>query len=147
MSEHCIDVSAHLENTPEAVLNYIADPRNRPLYLAPLKTITDIKGEPAAAGTTWKWVWVALGMEWQGVGRCLEHQPGKRYSFTTEGGIRSTWAYTVEPEGGGTKLSIHIDYDIPEKAQSRLPAPALAENMKKGEAERVVQNLKLILDR
>ena len=48
-------VTAHIKNKPEAVLAFIADVRNRTRYLPSLKSLTDIKGEPAAAGTTWKW--------------------------------------------------------------------------------------------
>jgi carbon monoxide dehydrogenase subunit G len=141
-----IDVQAHIDNTPEAVIRYIADVRNRPLYLPSLKSVSDVQGEPSAAGTSWRWTWVELGMEFEGRGRCLECQPGKLYSFRTEGGIASTWTYLAEPDGKGTKLSIHVEYEVPERARPRLPSDAIAEAMKKTEAERVVLNLKHILD-
>jgi carbon monoxide dehydrogenase subunit G len=143
---HTIDVQAHIDNTPEAIIGYIADVRNRPLYLPSLKSVSDIQGEPSAAGTSWRWTWVSLGMEFEGRGRCLQHEPGKLYSFRTEGGIASTWTYRAEGEGKGTRLSIHIEYEIPERARPRLPSDAIAEAMKKTEADRVVQNLKHILD-
>jgi carbon monoxide dehydrogenase subunit G len=139
-----IDVTAYIANTPEAVIAYIAEVRNRPLYLPSLKSVSDIKEGPG--GTTWKWTFVALGMEFEGTGRVVKHEPGRLYAFTTEGGIASTWTYRAEPEGQGTRLTIHVDYDIPERARPRLPSEALAESMRKSEAERVVQNLKLILD-
>ena len=46
-----IDATAHIDNKPEAVIGYIADVRNRPLYLPSLKSVTDIKEAPG--GTTW----------------------------------------------------------------------------------------------
>jgi carbon monoxide dehydrogenase subunit G len=147
MSAYNIEVSTSINNKPEAVMSYIADVRNRPLYLAPLKTVTDIKGDPAGVGTTWKWVWVSLGMEFQGTAKCLKSEPGKVYSFKTEGGLSSTWTYTAQPEGEGTKLTIRVDYDVPESARSRLPAASVTDSIKKAETERVVQNLKVILDK
>lgn len=140
-----IDATVQIDNTPEAVIGYIADVRNRPLYLPSLKTVSDVKEGPG--GTTWKWTFVAFGMEFQGTGRIVKHEPGKLYSFTTEGGITSTWTYRAEPAGKGTKLSLRVDYEVPEKARLRQATNALRESMNKTEAEHALQNLKLILDR
>jgi hypothetical protein len=147
MSEGSIDVSATIHNTPEAVMNYIANVRNRPFYLASLKAVSDIREAPGQVGTRWKWTWSALGLEFEGTGTCLAYEAGKLYSFRTEGGISSTWTYKAEPEGAGTKLSIRVEFQVPERARSVIPIGAAAESMKKTEAERVVQNLKHILDR
>jgi carbon monoxide dehydrogenase subunit G len=147
MSAKPIEVTTRIENTPEAVLGYIAEVRNRPLYLPSLKSVADIKEVAGGVGTTWKWTWVALGMEWEGIGRCLQHEPGKVYAFKTEGGIESTWTYTAEKDGDGTKLTVTVDYAIPEKARPRLPSESMGETMKKTEADRAIQNLKVILDR
>jgi carbon monoxide dehydrogenase subunit G len=147
MSASRIEVNARIENTPEAVIGYIADPRNRPFYLSSLKSVADVKETAGGTGSTWKWTWVALGMEWQGVGRCTKYEPGKVYAFKTEGGIESTWTYSAAKDGDATKLSVLVDYDVPEKARPRLPSEAIGEAMKKTEADRAIQNLKVILDR
>lgn len=147
MTTRNFEVSIRIENTAEAVIGYIADVRNRPLYLASLKSVSDIKGDPSAVGTTWKWTWVALGMEFEGIGRCLEHDPGRYYSFKTEGGIASKWSYRAEPEAEGTKLTLQVEYEIPDKVLPRLRSDSMAEAMRKSEADRVTQNLKVILDR
>jgi Polyketide cyclase / dehydrase and lipid transport len=144
MAAHQVDASTTIANKPEAIMSYIAEVRNRPLYLAPLKAVTDIKGE--GAGASWKWVWVTLGMEFQGTGRSLKYEPGKLYSFKTEGGIASTWTYTAAAEGKGTRLNIRVEYEVPERAQARGSEANAADAMKKGEAERALQNLKIILD-
>ena len=142
-----IETTVSIDNTPEAVMNYVADIRNRPLFLGPLKSVTDIQGEPTAEGTRWKWIWAALGMEFEGSGQCLKHEPGKLYRFRTEGGIASTWTYTAEPAGNGTRLTIAVEYEVPQRAAGRLPTGAVAEKMKKAEADRVAENLQVILSR
>jgi carbon monoxide dehydrogenase subunit G len=147
MSTHRFEVSTRIENTPEAVMSYIANANNRPFYLSSLKSVTDVKEVVGGAGTTWKWTWVALGMEWQGTGRCTKFDPGKVYAFKTEGAIESTWTYTAEKDGNGTRLTVQLEYDVPEKARSILPTDAIREAMKKTEAERAIQHLKVILDR
>jgi Polyketide cyclase / dehydrase and lipid transport len=140
MTKQKVQTSTHIENTPEAVMSYIAEVRNRPLYLPSLKSIEDIKG--AGAGTTWKWTWVIFGVEFQGVGRCLDYQPGKLYSFRTEGGIESTWTYRAVADAKGTQLTIELEYTVPERVLPRLRA-----DPHKAEVEQVVQNLKTILDK
>jgi hypothetical protein len=87
-----IETKASTDNTPEAVLDYIADVRNRPYYLPSLKTVTDLKvvGDHGA-GTKWTWTWLSLGMEFIGTAECLKSELGKVYSFRTHGGISSTW--------------------------------------------------------
>jgi carbon monoxide dehydrogenase subunit G len=147
MTVRSYQVKASISNTPAAVIGYVADVRNRPLYFPSLKSISDIKGEPSAVGTTWKWTFVTLGMQFQGVGRCLQHEPGRLYSFQTEGGIDSTFTYRAETEGQGTKLTIDVEYKVPEAKLGRLASDLMAEDMKKAEADRVIQNLKTILDK
>jgi carbon monoxide dehydrogenase subunit G len=138
--------SGFINNKPEAVISYVADPKNRPLFFPSLKTISDIQGEPTAEGTSWTWTFAALGMEFQGKGRCTKHDPGKLYSFKTEGGIESTFTYRAEPEGDGTRLTISLEYEVPESAKSKLPAEDRAKKMREAEAERVLENLQTILD-
>ena len=147
MTQGEVSVTVHIHNTPEAVMAYIADVRNRPFFLGPLKSIEILQGEPDAVGTCWKWTWLALGMEFEGVGECLQYEPGKSYSFKTEGGIASKWTYQAEADGDCTNLTIQAEYEVPESAVSRLPVASVAEKMKQGEAQRVADNLQIILNR
>jgi carbon monoxide dehydrogenase subunit G len=142
-----VEVVIHVDNTPEAVIAYVADPRNRPLFLSILKTVSDIQGEPTAVGTTWKWTVGGFGMEFEGIGRCLEHQPGRLYKIQTEGGIEGTVTYRAEPEGEGARLTIEAECRVPQKAQAFLPAAEILEQMIRAEQERVAQSLKVILDK
>jgi carbon monoxide dehydrogenase subunit G len=140
-------VTAHIKAKPEAVLGFIADVRNRTRYLPSLKSLTDIKGGPAGAGTSWKWKFAVLGTEFEGTARSTKYEPGKLYSFQTEGGLESNWNYQTEPEGDGTKLTIDVEFKVPEHLASRLPAPQEIETMKKAESDLAINNLKLLLEK
>ena len=139
-------VTAHIKNNPEAVLAFIADVRNRTRYLPSLKSLTDIKGEPAAVGTTWKWKFAVLGHEFEGTARSMKYEPGKAYSFVTEGGLQSTWNYRVEPHGDGTNLSVDVEFHIPEGLKAQLPPAQVIDSLKKAEGEMVINNLKALLE-
>jgi carbon monoxide dehydrogenase subunit G len=140
-----VKASGVIDNTPEAVLGYVADVRNRTFFLPSLKAITNVKGEPASANTTWTWTWVLMGMEFVGTGRSLAYEPGKTYSFKTEGGIDSTWTYRTAPEGNGTRLTIQVEYQPPTSVLGRLRGDPQARHQ--AEVDQVLQNLKTILDR
>jgi carbon monoxide dehydrogenase subunit G len=146
MTKQRHQVTAHIKNKPDAVLGFIADVRNRTRYVPSLKSLTDVQGGPVGAGTSWKWRFAILGMEFDGTARAVKYEPGKLYSFQTEGGLTSTWTYRVEPDGGGTKLTIEVEYDIPSHLVSKLPAPDVLETMKKAEGDLVLNNLRTILD-
>ncbi len=138
--------TAHIKNQPEAVLAFIADVRNRTRYLPSLKSLTEIKGEPAAVGTTWKWKYAVLGHELEGTGRSVAYETGKRYSFTTEGGVQSTWIYRVEPDGDGTQLSVDVEFQLPEALKAKLPPAEEIDALMKAEGEQVINRLKAILE-
>jgi hypothetical protein len=146
METRTIHAEAHVNNRPEAVLEYIADVRHRPLYIDMLQSVSDIQGDPAAAGTTWRWTWGALGLQFEGTARCLEHQPGRLYRFQSEGGIRSTWTYTAAPENGGTHLALDLEYEPPPSLLAVLPVGPALDSLRQNEIDKAVRNLKQILD-
>jgi carbon monoxide dehydrogenase subunit G len=145
MTMQQVKASSVIDNTPEAVIGYIADARNRTFFLPSLKALSNIKGESASATTTWTWTWVLLGMEFVGTGRSVAYEPGKRYAFKTEGGIESTWTYTVAPEGKGSRLTVQVEYRPPAGVLGRLRGDSQTRHQ--AEADQVLQNLKAILDR
>ena len=147
MSTKTFEIRQQIEAPPAEVLEYIADPRNRPAYFPHLKSITDIKGEPTAVGTSWKWTFTYLGLNFEGNGRCLKHDKGKVYSFTTEGGIKSTFTYEAVAAGNGTDLLVKLEYEVPERAISVLPVDDIAIKLRQTEAEKALQNLKTILEK
>jgi carbon monoxide dehydrogenase subunit G len=144
MTAQQVKASGVINNTPDTVLGYVADVRNRTFFLPSLKAITNVKGDPASATTSWSWTWVLLGMEFVGTGRSVAYQPGKSYSFKTEGGIESTWSYTVAPEAKGTRLTVQVEYQPPSGVLSRLRGDPQARHQ--AEVDQVLQNLKAILD-
>lgn len=136
----------HIENTPEVVMDYISDVRHRPLYVPHLQSVSEIEGDPSAAGTRWKWTFSALGFDFEGTAHCAESIPGRRYVTETDTGIRSTWTYEAEPAGDGTDLTVRLEYQVPERVIPFLPTESVVDSMRNAEADRMVRNLKDILD-
>ena len=87
-----------------------------------------------------------LGIEFEGTGHTVEYEAGRRYAFTTEGGIDSKFVYEAAPAETGTNLNIRVDFDVPESLLSRAGLDGLIESMKQQDADQAAQNLKTILD-
>ena len=146
MTTKTFEISQQIEAPPREVIDYIADPRNRPAYFTNVRSISDVKGDPRAVGTSWKWTFSTLGLDFEGQGRCVRHEPGKVYSFTTEGGIQSTFLFEAAPVGKGTNLCVRLEYEIPERAVSVLAVEEFALKLRQTEAEKMLRNLKTILE-
>ena len=135
-----------ITNTPQAVIDYIANVNNRPLYLPSLKSVSNVEGDATEVGSSWTWCWSLLGIDFEGTGRCTEYESGQRYAFSTEGGIESTFTYQAEAEGDGTRLTIQVAFELPESILSQAGVDNLLASAKQKEIEAVVENLKTILD-
>ena len=133
MTTQTHDVTTHINAPPDKVLAFIGDVRNRTRYVPSLKALTDVHGDPAGGvGTTWKWKFAVLGREFEGTGKCVKFEAGKLYSFQTQGGLESTWTYTAAPDGEGTKLSVHVEFKIPDNLAGVAAAAADAGGAEEG---------------
>ena len=144
MSTQTASAEVHVNNSPEAVIEYIANVGNRPLYLPSLKSVTNVEGE--SVGCSWTWCWSLLGIDFEGTASCTQHEAGQSYAFKTEGGIESTFSYQAEAADGGTKLTINVEFVLPESILSQAGVDSLLTAAKQKETEAVVENLKTILD-
>jgi uncharacterized membrane protein len=138
--------SVTVTNEPARIIDYIAEVKNHPAFLGPLKSVANLSGDPRKAGSSWDWTFIMAGMEFTGRAETVAFESGKKYSFKTTTGIQSTFTYTCEAAGkGGTKVSIDVTYEIPKTAIAKMQA-AVVEKLNDAEGVRAVENLKAILD-
>lgn len=145
MSKQNIQVTVSIDRGPEAVIGFVADIRNRSKYLQSLKSVSDIQGEPSEVGTSWHWRWDLLGQEFEGTGRCIKYEAGRRYSFVTEGGITSQFTYHAEPQGEGTNLTIDVEFEVPKVLAGQEGLDDLLATAKQ-RGQEALQSLKAMLE-
>jgi len=99
-------------NAPvEKVFSYVTDPRNELEYIPSITDIRDITGQ--GVGQRFGWTYKMLGIPLKGKDEVTEYVPNQRYVQKSTGGIVSTWTWTFQPEAGGTRLSLVVEYTIP----------------------------------
>jgi len=137
--------SVVITNKADRIIDYIADVKNHPAFLGPLKSIANVNGDPKQAGTSWDWTFVMGGVEFSGRAETVSYESGKKFSFKTTTGIQSTFTYSAEPQGNGAKVSIDVTYEVPQSLLAKMQA-GVVEKLNDAEGARAVENLKTILD-
>ncbi len=137
--------SAVINNKADQIMNYIADVRNHPAFIGPLKSVANLNGDPKQAGTSWDWTFVMAGVEFTGRAETIAYESGRKFTYKTTTGVQSTFVYSAESQGNGVKVSIDVTYEVPDALLSRMQA-AVIEKLNDAEGSRAVENLKAILD-
>ncbi len=137
-----IERSFSVKSPPERVFAFLEDHANDPQWLPNLVDSRNFTGE----GTDYQWEWTfkMAGISFNGTGRILEHDPPRRHVVETRGGIVSTWAWTLEPEGEGTRVSLRMEYTVPVTAVGKIAEKLLLKQNEKSADEGIV-NLQRIL--
>lgn len=133
-------------NAPvDKVFNYIAEPRNEPEYLPGSAEVTEVTCTEEGVGSHYRWVYKILGIRFHGESTVTEFVPNERIVTESKGGILSTWTYTFQPEDGGTKMTLTVDYTIPIPLLGKF-AEAIVLKQNEREADLATANLKEILE-
>lgn len=140
-----VSKSVTVNRSPAEVIDYIADVSNHPAFIGPLKSVTDLSGDPRQPGTSWTWVFVMAGVEISGSAETIKYEPAKLFSYRTTSGALSTFEYSASPQGDGTKVTIKVDYEIPKSLVGTVQGPVV-ERLNDLDGQRAVDNLKVILD-
>ena len=138
--EHSITINAPADK----VFEYIDNPMNDPEWMIGMMEVTEVEGLPGV-GRHFHWTFKMVGIPLKGQSTTIEHVPNRRTVTESQGGVSSTWAADVEPEGNGTKLTMKVDYTIPIPVLGKL-----AENLIKKQNERNIassmENIKHMLE-
>lgn len=137
--------SAVVNNSAEQIMSYIADVKNHPAFIGPLKSVANLNGDPRKAGTSWDWTFMMAGVEFSGRAETVSYEPGRMFRYKTTTGVQSTFTYSTEPEGKSVKVTVDVTYEVPQALLSRMQA-AVVEKLNEAEGSRAVENLKAILD-
>lgn len=134
-----------VNRSPAEVIEYIADVTNHPAFIGPLKSVSDLSGDPRKPGTSWTWVFVMSGVEISGSAETIKYEPSRLFSYRTTSGALSTFEYTAAAQGDATRVQINVSYEMPDTVLGKVQAPVV-ERLNDLDGQRAVDNLKVILD-
>ncbi|MDP3047121.1 MAG: SRPBCC family protein [Chloroflexota bacterium] len=129
-------------NAPvEKVFGYMTDPTNLPEIWPSMVEVKDAKLLPEHVGSSFAWVYKMAGMRFKGSSEVTEHVTSQRQVTKSTKGIQSMFVWTYQPEGGGTKLTVDLEYTIPVPLLGKL-AEAFIVKLNEHEADVLLANLK-----
>ena len=128
-------------NAPvEKVYTFMTDPTHLPEIWPSMIEVKDVQPSPAG-GYNFGWVYKMAGTRFEGASETTEAIPNQRAITKSTKGIQSTFVWTYEPEGSGTKMTVEIEYVIPIPLLGKL-AEAFIVKQNEHEAEVLLANLK-----
>ncbi len=128
------------------MVEYIADVANHPAFVSALKSVDNLSGDSKEVGASWDWTYMMAGVELSGKAETTGYMAGQSYSYKTTTGALSQWTYSVEPAEEGTKLTVDIEYEVPENVLGKIVDKMALEGINDHEGEQAVENLKAILE-
>jgi uncharacterized membrane protein len=134
----------------EQCFDFIADPSLAPLFISSLYSITPIDVDPRGVGNKWGFEYDLFGVPVRGESECTEFERPSKYVWRSIPGsstIDTTFSYTFEPQDGGTKVSLDVEYELPQEVLGgKLTDKLVVERMNEHEADAAIKNLKVVLE-
>ncbi len=140
----------------DQVYSFIADrPEAATSFIPGLNRISNVSTPEAGVGQTWEYEFTWFGLVIAGQTRCSALDRPRRYQFQTITGNRSTWTYRFEPSGaaasggkdtGATRVTLEVEYDVPQNMLARYASQGILEKMNRERADEALANLKGLLE-
>lgn len=142
-----VSESVDIAAATDAAFSFVADAPARPTMFIPgLNRISNISTEQAGAGQEWDYEFNWFGLVVTGHSQCTRYERPSLYQFKTLTGNPSTWTYRFEPNGGGTRLTLDVEYELPQNQLARFATAGTLEQMNRNRAREIVENVKALLE-
>jgi len=138
--------SATISAAPKKVYEFISEPSRATSFIPGLSRIHDVKPATTQPGQTWSYEFDWFGFVVSGNSKCIRSEGPGVYEFQTITGNPSTWTYQIEPDGSNTRLTLAVQYEVPDNVMARFASQPVFEKMNQDRAVEVVANIKAMLE-
>lgn len=139
--------SADIASSPEAVFAFIADaPERAATFIPGLNRISNVAPAHASVGQSWEYEFNWFGLVISGTSRCTQYDKPSVYQFKTVTGNPSTWTYRIERAGDRSRLTLDVEYELPQSQLARFATAGALEQMNRNRAREIVANLKALME-
>ena len=128
-------------NSPvDKVFTFIRDPNNMPEIWPGMVLVKDVKRSPLG-GFNYSWVYKMAGLRINGTSEVTDYIANQRLVMLTTRGMNSTFSLDLEPQNGGTKLTLEVENIVPVPLLGR-GAEVIISMSNEHEAGLILTNLK-----
>ena len=108
--------------------------------------MTDIVYTDERVGDTARLTYSSLGLRFPMTMTVVDHDKPKKLALEMQGGMRGTMTFSLEPQGDATKFTWRIDYTMKGGILGKAIDSLLVERMNEKNAERSLENLKMLCE-
>lgn len=134
--------SALVAAPAEKVFQMFVEPQRAVMFVPGLSRINNISPDKRSWDFEFNW----LGLVISGHSECTASEAPKRYQFKTLTGNKSTWTYRCEPDGANTRLSLEVEYEVPQQQLARFASETVLQKMNQNTAREIVSHIKTLLE-
>lgn len=116
-----ITKTLHADADPEVVTSYLIDADAMP----PIWEMKAVYEAPDVVGSSYEWKGKMLGITRTGVSIYTEYVPGARVAFRNYGAMSGESTWTVEPDNGGSKVTVEAEVGFGFPVIGRLLEPIM----------------------
>ena len=106
--------------------------------------VSDFNQTPQRVGDTGRVTYSAMGLRFPMKFTVTAYEKNARFELSMEGGMTGTMNWELTPQGSGTALSLTLDYRMRGGILGKAVDELLVERMNDRNAERMLENLKMI---
>ncbi len=125
----------------DKVFEIVDDPANFPKYVPNVQDVVDVHRSPGRIGDSFRVIYKVLGVTFDEKFTVTDHERHNRIKSTFSGGMTGTFAWTFEPQGEGSKISIDIDYQLAGGPLGKAVDSLMLQRVNEKTIEDTLQNL------
>ena len=139
-----IHKSIDIDAPAERVFAILADPERLPEYAPGVTSVENIRQTEQHLGDSFRATYAVLGLHFTMSCTVTEHEPPTKSTTRFEGGMKGTWTWRLSPRGKSTCLTTEMEYEMAGGILGKAMNAVLVERMNEKNAERMLENLKLV---
>lgn len=134
-------------NAPIAqVFGILDDPESLALLYYCVCNVSDVTRTEARVGDRFRGTFSMVGIQFDVAFTCTDHIPPLKIRTRFEGGMKGTMGYTLEAQEYSTRVILEVDYELSGGLLGRIANRLLFEQIGAKNAERILENLALIVE-
>ena len=140
-----VSESTNVNAPPERIFQMLEDPKRAETFIPGLTRIANVSDGAWSVGTSWDYEFDWFGLVVNGHSECTRFERPTLYQFKTVTGNPSTWTYRIDRAGTGSRLTLEVDYEVPDTILAKFSRGVL-EQMNQKRAGEIVSNLRALVE-
>ena len=141
-----IEKSIVINAPAERVFAIVDDPNRLPDYMVGIVRVADVVQTPVRIGDSMRFTYAVIGLRFPGKATILDWEQNSRVVAKLEGGIGGTYTVTLRPQSNATRATWRFDYTMKGGILGKAVNALLVERINEKNAERGLENLKMLCE-